>query len=466
MTFMKAPLASVILILVSLTSAESTEIEMSAGDELSLSIKDTENRAWEIQTSTSMSEDDWSRVGDARVSNSELKIHLGSRGSDPSRFYRAKTLDDQSQLSEAKDLLDVTARNYANPTLPDHLLVQQIINQDNTPVGNTTTDAGAYLGRVLFYDKRLSANHSISCSSCHVAEHGFSDPRTFSVGFEGGLTGRNSMGLTNSKYYERGSYFWDERAGSLEEQVLMPIQDPVEMGLTLPELVSRISAEPFYVELFNEAYGSETIDTDRISRALAQFVRSIVSGESKYDEARENGFGRTLTAEEELGRRIFNGNNNGGGNATCSTCHGSDNFVPANFIRNNGLENPYLDKGLGEVTGRNQDEGRFKVPSLRNIELTAPYMHDGRFATLEEVVDFYNSGIVDHPNLAAQLREPPEPPALGVPPAPSGPLRLNLSNAEKSALVAFMKTLTDTSVINDPKFSDPFLSDADLSPAP
>ncbi|MGB6220247.1 cytochrome-c peroxidase [Haloferula sp.] len=461
---MKTPIVIALLMTPRIIAAESSELAASPTQGLTLSITDTENRVWDVQYATNPAEG-WTSLGPVRVANSSLKVHLGMPGSEARMFFQARTLQNQAQLSSPANLLNITSHNYANPFLPDNLLERQIIDQDNTPVGNATTDSGAYLGRVLFYDKRLSANHTISCSSCHVADHGFSDPRKFSVGFEGGLTGRNSMGLTNSRYYERGSYFWDERAGTLEEQVLMPIQDSVEMGLTLPELVARISAEPFYSDLFNEAFGTPSVDTDRISRALAQFVRSIVSGESKFDEARETGFNQTFTAQENLGRRIFNGQNVGGGNATCATCHGSDNFVPGNFIRNNGLENPYVDKGLGEVTGRNQDEGRFKVPSLRNIELTAPYMHDGRFATLEEVVEFYNSEVVDHPNLAAQLREPPNPPGPGgPPPGPGAPLRLNLTDTEKAALVAFMKTLTDTSVISDPKFSDPFLTDATLTP--
>jgi cytochrome c peroxidase len=157
-----------------------------------------------------------------------------------------------------------------------------------------------------------------------------------------------------------------------------------------------------------------------------------------------------FTAQEVLGRQIFLGQT---GNATCAACHGTDNFVPNNIF-NNGLEFPYVDLGVGGITGQPQDQGVFKVPSLRNIELTAPYMHDGRFATLEQVVEFYNSGVVDNPNLPPPLRFPPPP---GSPPGISGPVRrLNLSGDQKAALVAFLKTLTDTNVTTDVKFSDPF----------
>jgi len=198
--------------------------------------------------------------------------------------------------------------------------------------------------------------------------------------------------------------------------------------------------------LFAQAFGSVDVAPDRISRALAQFVRSIISTRSKYDRGLATGF-NNFTAEESLGRQIFFGQV---GNATCAACHGTDNFVPNNVF-NNGLENPYVDKGIGALTGLAQDEGIFKVPSLRNIELTAPYMHDGRFATLEEVVEFYNSGVTSHPKLSPPLRVPTPP---GAPPGP--PRRLNLTLEQKAALVAFLKTLTDTSIVTDPKFSDPF----------
>jgi len=421
--------------------------------ELRLSIADPSNRAWRVERSDDLGH--WIPVAPVRVANTSLEVRLTAPVATAAGFYRAVSLEDPDLLSSPADFLDLTAHNYAEPSLPAHLLTPPILAQDNTPAGNATTDAGAFLGRVLFHDRRLSANHSISCSSCHQAEHGFSDPRRFSVGFDGGLTPRNSMGLTNSRYYLRGHYFWDERAATLEDQVLLPIQNEVEMGLDLEQLVERVAAAPFYPPLFEEAFGDTAVTAGRISLALAQFVRSIVSGESKYDVGRGSNFAN-FTPQENLGRRLFNGQVGG---ATCSVCHGSDNFVPGNPIHNNGLENPYLDPGLGGVTGRRQDEGKFKVPSLRNIALTAPYMHDGRFATLEEVVEFYDSGVVDHPNLSPPLREAPGPP--GSP--PPAPLRLNLSQAEKDALVAFLRTLTDTRVTSDPRFSDPFVDRVDLT---
>jgi cytochrome c peroxidase len=356
-------------------------------------------------------------------------------GYDPARAVLGSTATSALQLPG-------TAYNYANPTLPPSFNVQPILGQDNTPVNNPVTNAGATLGRVLFYDKRLSRNQTIACASCHQREHGFADSRKFSVGFEGGLTGRNSMGLNNARWYQRRAFFWDERAATLEDQVLQPIQNAVEMGMTLSDLVTRLGAEPYYTTLFTNAFGSPGVTSNRISLALAQFVRSIISTQSKFDVGAATGFSN-FTAQENLGRQIFNGQV---GNATCNACHGTDNFVPGPAINNNGLENPYVDKGLGGITGRAQDEGLFKVPSLRNIERTAPYMHDGRFATLEEVVEFYNSGVVNHPNLSPPLRV-----------AGGAVRRLNLTTAQKAALVAFLKTLTDDSIATDVKFSDPFI---------
>lgn len=415
---------------------------------LLLEIKDPGNHAWRLQSTDQLG--NWTNHNTYRVFNGLLRLPVASNG--PMRFYRLNSDAAGTVSSSAAAALTLPASpyNYANPTLPPHLLTQQIVQQINTPPGNPITDQGAKLGRALFYDKRLSANQTVSCASCHQAEHGFSDPRQFSIGFDGRATGRNSMGLTNARYYLRQNFFWDERAATLEDQVLQPIQNELEMGMSLSLLITRLSAEPFYQEMFTSAFGSATVTSDRISRALAQFVRSIISGNSKYDQGVPVAFAN-FTQQERDGRAIFQGPAGG-----CATCHGSDNFVPGNAIFNNGLENPYIDKGLGEVTGLAADEGLFKVPSLRNIQLTAPYMHDGRFATLEQVVDFYNNGVVNHPNLSPQLRLPPGPP--GSP--PPGPRRLNLSAAQKAALVAFLKTLTDTGVTTDPKFSDPFRYDA------
>ncbi|MES2660265.1 MAG: cytochrome c peroxidase [Verrucomicrobiota bacterium] len=422
----------------------------SGGTIVRMELADPGNHAWRMEQSTNLR--DWTLVTTTKVHNGRFTYEW-TPGSG-NHFYRAGYDADVQNLTSTlltAVKLAASPANYASIPLPPHLLSPQIAGQNNTPVTNPATDPGAELGRVLFYDKRLSLNRTVSCSSCHQPEHGFSDPDQFSTGFEGGLTPRNSMGLTSARYYLRGHFFWDERANTLEDQVLQPIQNSVEMGMTLAALNTRLAAEPFYADLFQRAFGTTEVNSTRISRALAQFVRSIVSYQTKYDQGIPVGFSN-FTAQENLGRQIFNGQ---GSTATCNACHGSDNFVPGNAVNNNGLENPYIDKGIGDLTGRPQDEGLFKVPSLRNIELTAPYMHDGRFATLEQVVEFYNSGVVAHPNLSGPLRPVP-PPGPGQPPPPLVPRRLNLSADQKAALVAFLRTLTDTTVTTDPKFQDPF----------
>ena len=342
--------------------------------------------------------------------------------------------------------LDNTAANYSDINMPNFFDDNDIVDEDNTPANNATTDWGATLGRVLFYDEVLSANNTISCSSCHLQANAFSDPDQFSTGFEGGLTGRNSMGLSNAKYYENGRFFWDERASTLEEQTLMPIQDLVEMGLTLDEMIAKLNMQDYYPPLFERAFGDATITSDRVSLALSQFVRSMVSYQSKYDEGRSqvNNTGQdfpNFTAQENLGKEVFLSANLG----RCAGCHQTDLFVGDRAF-NNGLDAITTDQGLGAVTGNPNDDGKFKVPSLRNIEVTGPYMHDGRFSTLEEVVEHYDSGVQAHPNLDNRLELPNS----------NTPRRLNLSDQEKAALVAFMRTLTDNAFMSDPKFSNPF----------
>jgi cytochrome c peroxidase len=418
-----------------------------------LTINNAANQVWIIQSSTDLA--NWSEVGAWKIYNGSFHRNFPSEPNTPNVFFRAAyDAARQNVLNTTSNalLLPASPFNYAAPVLPLSFTVNPILGQDNTPLNNLTTDVGASLGRVLFYDKRLSTNQTVACASCHQQSQGFSDPRQFSVGFDGGLTGRNSMGLSHARWYQRRNFFWDERANTLEDQVLMPIQNSVEMGMTLEALTNRLSAEPFYTNLFAQTFGSTTITTNRISRALAQFVRSIVSVQSKYDTGLSNGFAN-FTPQENLGRQIFLGQvaNPGNPPATCAACHGTDNFVPGPALNNNGLEFPYVDRGVGAITGNPADDGKFKVPSLRNIGLTGPYMHDGRFTNLQQVVEFYNSGVVDNPNLSPPLRLPTGP---GQPPGP--PLRLNLTQQQKDALVAFLRTLTDPNLATNEKYSDPF----------
>ncbi|MFO1489178.1 MAG: cytochrome c peroxidase [Verrucomicrobiota bacterium] len=428
------------------TVPPSSTLNLSAtkgGNIARLTITNAGNQVWVIQSSSNLVQ--WSEVAAWKVHNGDFRRNL-TNNLQPNLFYRAFYDAGRQTISSTTSnalMLPVAPFNYAAPVLPVSFQVNPILAQDNTPANNLTTDLGAQLGRVLFYDKRLSTNQTVSCSSCHQQAHGFSDPRRFSVGFDGSIGTRNSMSLSHARWYQRRNFFWDERAATLEDQTLMPIQNPIEMGMTLEALTNRLAAEPFYTNLFALTFGSPDITTNRVSRALAQFVRSIVSTASKYDVGVTNNF-TNFTAQENLGRQIFLGQV-GTPPATCAACHGTDNFVPGGAINNNGLEFPFVDRGLGAITGNPADDGKFKVPSLRNIELTAPYMHDGRFTNLEQVVDFYSTGVVDNPNLSPPMRGPG-----------GGVIRLNLNPGQKAALVAFLKTLTDTNLATNPKYSDPF----------
>jgi cytochrome c peroxidase len=412
------------------------------GNIAGLTVTNAGDQVWVITSSSNLTS--WKEVESLKVFNGSFyRSYTNPPGGNV--FYRAFYDESRQTIVSTTTnalLLPATNYNYASPSLPASFSVNPILAEDNTPVSNPTTDAGATLGRVLFYDKRLSTNQTISCASCHQQAHGFSDPRQFSLGFDGSVGTRNSMGLNNARWYQRKKFFWDERAATLEDQTLMPIQNTIEMGMTLDALTNRLAAEPFYTNLFAQAFGSPGVTTNRISRALAQFVRSIVTTKSKYDIGATNNFAN-FTAQEETGRQIFFGLN--GNKATCSVCHITDNFVQTTIIDNNGLEFPYVDKGIGGISGVAAEMGKFKVPSLRNIELTAPYMHDGRQTNLEQVVEFYNSGVVSNANLSLPLRNPN-----------GSPLRLNLTTAQKAALVAFLKTLTDTNLAMDVKLSDPF----------
>ncbi|MBT8196807.1 MAG: cytochrome-c peroxidase [Bacteroidia bacterium] len=375
-----------------------------------------------------------------------------------------KDSDNTDPLAELN--LPSTPYDYENIVFPDHYLTNDFpagfpfqfaaMESDNTPLDNPTTNEGATLGRVLFYDKKLSANGTISCSSCHKQANGFSDDKVLSDGFQGGKTRRHSMGIVNARFYDTGKFFWDERAATLEDQVLMPFQDAVEMGLTLQQLEQIVQDQLYYAPLFADAFGDETINADRISKALSQFVRSIVSVNSKYDQGRVLVNNPILdfpnfTAEENLGKQLFYSQNLVA--PSCNSCHMSEAFVApllapngTTIATNNGLDSVSTsDLGVFETTGINNQRGKFKVPSLKNIAQRAPFMHDGRFATLEEVIDHYSTGIQNHPTLQPFLID-----SIG------NPVQYNFTNQEKATLVAFLNTLTDLPLTVDDKFSNPF----------
>lgn len=336
--------------------------------------------------------------------------------------------------------------NYSDPALPPYF-DETVAALDNSPVGNAADDRVATLGRVLFYDGRLSTNDRISCEACHRQALGFTDPIRFSNGLTGAFTtDAHAMRLVNVRYWQPGSMFWDRRVANVEAQAGHPIVNEVEMGWGpaaggMPALLRKMRATPYYPDLFAWAFGSPAITEARIQQALGQFVRAIVSSSSRWDTGYAQVFlpdapNRALdvdlpnfTREENRGRQLFM-TGVGQGGAGCSSCHVPPTFALAANARSNGLD-------AGE-------RRLFKAPSLRSVGLTGPYMHDGRFATLAEVIEFYDHGVRDGPALDARLRQS------------GGPRRLNLSPADRAALVAFLMTLNDTALAADPRFGNPF----------
>ena len=338
--------------------------------------------------------------------------------------------------------------DYETLDLPAHLA--PVARLDSAPADNPVTNAGAALGRVIFYDNGLSANRLVSCASCHNQALGFDDSTRFPIGFAGRITRRGAMPLANARFNPRGSYFRDERAATLEEQVLHPFTDEIEMGLKPGELVERVSARDWYGPLFADAFGDEAVTEDRVSRALAQFVRSIVSIHSSYDVARAQAGSPMenfpqFTAAENRGKFLYFTPRTEGG-AGCSACHETEAFLLLR-PRNNGTHagSEADDGGLGEISGTSTDLGLFRAASLKNIAVSAPYMHDGRFETLEQVIDHYADGVQPHANLDRELQG-----------EGGKPFWLDFNEADRHALVAFLETLTDGNLLRDPKFSDPF----------
>ncbi|HTX22641.1 MAG TPA: MbnP family protein [Candidatus Aquilonibacter sp.] len=300
--------------------------------------------------------------------------------------------------------------------------------QPNLPRDNPLTVEGVNLGSKLFFDRRLSADNSESCATCHNPRRAFSQPRRVGRGVDGDLGTRNAMSLENLAW--KDSFFWDGRAASVRQQVLQPIQNPIEMDESLTSLVAELAADRDYPRLFASAFGSPDITADKIARALEQFVLAQVSFNSKFDRVM-NGAAK-FTAEEQRGFVLFNTEYDpyhGQYGADCFHCHGGPLFQSQDFA-NNGLDSTFKDLGRYNVTHRAGDEGKFAVPSLRNVAVTGPYMHDGRFQTLEQVVEHYCTGMKRSATLDPNLAKHPD---GGVP----------LSAADKHALVAFLKTLTD-----------------------
>lgn len=325
---------------------------------------------------------------------------------------------------------------------------------DNTPASNVTTDAGATLGRVLFYENLFSLNNSISCGSCHKQQYGMGDNVPLSIGYEGQKGTRNAVALANENL--NSNFFWDGRVNTLEAQTIMPVQNHLEMGMeNLDNLVKKLSSVSYYPALFKAAFGSPEVTKQGIADALAQFMRSMHTFNSKFDQGAASGFAN-FTPEELNGEATFRA-------MKCNSCHGGNNLnnggmgmdhnMPSgNDWANAGLDVGYPDPGLMNVTGQQSDRGVFKIPSLRNVALTAPYMHDGRFQTLEQVVEHYNSGVQANPSIDFRLTQS----FFNGTGTANAPVRMNMTAQQKSDLVAFLNTLTDNSFVSDPKFADPF----------
>jgi cytochrome c peroxidase len=295
------------------------------------------------------------------------------------------------------------------------------------PRDNPLIEERVALGRALFHEPALSRDGTLSCASCHLAESAFADSRKVSTGVRGQTGTRNSMPLMNLAW--KTSYFWDGRAPSLREQVLMPIQDHTEMDETLERVTAKLSDKPVYPPRFATAFGTPEITSEKIGLALEQYLLTLTAHDSRFDQALRGK--ATFNEDEKRGFELFMTEyepRTGQLGADCFHCHGGPLFSDHQF-HHNGLASD--DPGRAKVTGAASDQGKFATPSLRNIALTAPYMHDGRFATLEEVVEHYSSGIQRGPTLDPNLAKHP----------PNG---LNLGTADKAALVAFLKTLTTT----------------------
>ncbi len=312
-----------------------------------------------------------------------------------------------------------------------------------TAADNPVTVEGVDLGRHLFYDPILSSDSTFSCANCHKQHYAFSDgPAVMSIGISGFPTVRNSPALFNLAWYER--MFWDGRAESIEAQALFPVRDRHEMGLPWPEAEQRIRNSAFYRKKFYAAFGDQPIDSMLIVKAIGQFERTLISNRSRYDRALAGEI--ILTEKERKGFVLLSDMTKG----DCLHCHTTDGDAlgTTGTFANNGLDSVvdpemYIDKGLGQHTGKPTDHGKFKIPSLRNVMLTAPYMHDGRFATIEEVLDFYSEGVHNSVNVDSKM----------------GSARhkgVHLTCEEKESIITFLHTLTDSAFVNDPRFSNPF----------
>ncbi|MCC7246094.1 MAG: c-type cytochrome [Saprospiraceae bacterium] len=363
--------------------------------------------------------------------------------------------DDFERERDVNAFLNLPANpNLYNPSFPNYMFAVGVL-----PCA--IDDAKASLGRVLFYDKNLSKDRSVSCASCHKQEYAFSDNVAFSKGVEGKTGARNSMALANVAQFG-GHYagtgtnkpflLWDNRSNNVPDQATQAFTNPIEMNISLEEVMQRVQEQPYYKHLFKDVYGNSDMTKEQMLAAIGEFVKAIGSSHSKLDKSLESTKGNMnsiavttsyfdppvnplLDPNEVEGQKLFVAN--------CTSCHSPIRAFQTVFEACNGLDMNYADKGKSAITHNPAHEGVFKSPSLRNIALTAPYMHDGRFKTLEEVVEFYSTGVNNHPNLHPNM-------------VINGQIKRNFTSTQKQQLVAFLKTMTDDFVVSDPRFSSPF----------
>lgn len=333
---------------------------------------------------------------------------------------------------------DPTPLNFITPSHFPSMII---------PADNPMTVEGVALGRKLFYETQMSVDNTVSCGSCHSPAAAFSDTNQFSTGVNGAIGNRNSMALVNLGWQQ--FFFWDGRAATLEDQIFEPVTNPVEMNDSWPNVVSKLQADNQYPDLFESAFGEPGIDSIKVSKAIAQFLRTMISASSKFDvmykyfngiqlTSSEMNLFNSITTDEWQGYDLFNSLTG----ADCLHCHNGPLMqIPENS--NNGLDEVFTDLGRGGVTGNPSDNGKFKVPTLRNIELSYPYMHDGRFQTLDEVIVHYSFDVKQNsPNLDPRMEY-----------AFQGGVQLDAT--QRAQLKAFLKTMTDWDFINNPNFQDP-----------
>lgn len=345
---------------------------------------------------------------------------------------------------------------YVETTPLDNFSAPFYFSLFELPADNPLTNEGVELGRMLFYETNLSKDNSISCATCHQQSKAFTDGKIVAIGIRGQELDRNTMSLVNM-LWSAPHKFWDGRATNLEDQALQPIQNLKEMDLEISELLFRLNNNPVYKVKFKLAFNTNNIKKEHIAKALAQFQRTLISQDSKYDKFLKGEL--QLSEQEQRGLQSFFTHPDpsvGLRGSNCGDCH--RNFLTDGFndgfdgFANNGLEDDeHLENGLFSVTKNPLDKGKFKIPSLRNIALTAPYMHDGRFNTLEEVLDHYNNHIRMSSTLDILIRD-----ASNEYREPSDPIALKLSKEDINDIIAFLKALTDSTFITNEKYANPF----------